>query len=229
LLEVIMPDKLPSVRVPGDAVDAEGDDVLAPAIAILEALHLRPTEAELNQAGGPGAVLGGPSQSVAVIEAGATALSKWWAVGLGAAVVAGWSSIVAFWNSEGDATQRIVVVAAAVASAAIILGIAFIVGSDVRARAAAAVATIEARVHITETVVRVAQARPQATDPRGAMPIASLPKTISVKYLRKPGEDEAGWTALALRPEADGSGMSFFIAKEDEFVWVPTTDLHFGT
>ncbi len=83
------------IRIPGNAIDPEGADVAAPAAGVLRELHLLPTKEELAEAGKAAALLGGPPQSVAVIEAGATALSKWWAGGLGATLaVAGAPSLL---------------------------------------------------------------------------------------------------------------------------------------
>lgn len=62
------------VRLPGNAIDSNGSDVAGPAVAILRQLYLLPTSTELDKAGSASALFGGPPQSVAVIEAGATAL-----------------------------------------------------------------------------------------------------------------------------------------------------------
>src|SRR4051794_15199134 len=151
-----------AVRLPGDAVAHDGQDVAAPAAAILERLNVLPPQKELDDAGGPGTAFGGPPQSVAVIEATATALSKWWAVGLGVSITAAWGSVVGFWNTQQPPTQRMVLLTASIATAALALAIGYIVGSDVRGRAAATVATVEARARIAEAVIRRAEGQPPA-------------------------------------------------------------------
>lgn len=75
------------VQIPGKAVSDE-KDVRRPVRILLEDLNLLGTEAETKEAEGFKAAFAGPPQSVAVIEAGATAAAKWWAAGLGAAAIA---------------------------------------------------------------------------------------------------------------------------------------------
>jgi hypothetical protein len=112
------------------------------------------------------ALLGGTPQSVALLDAGGTALSKWWATGIGAAGPA----VAAFWGGETPATHRMLIIALAVGFAAAVLAIGYIVGSDVRARSAAAVATINARAEVATTFARLAgdlgQAHSGAEDAR---------------------------------------------------------------
>lgn len=69
------------VRIPGKAISADGD-VLGPAKAFLQGLKLLGSDKEMDAAGNAAAAFTGPAQSVALIEAGATAASKWWATGL---------------------------------------------------------------------------------------------------------------------------------------------------
>jgi hypothetical protein len=116
------------------------------------------------------ALLGGTPQSVALLEAGGTALSKWWATGIGAAAAASGPAVAAFWGGETPATHRMLIIALAVGFAAAVLAIGYIVGSDVRARSAAAVATINARAEVATTFARLAgdlgQAHSGAEDAR---------------------------------------------------------------
>ena len=215
----------PIVRVPGDAVDPKGNDVATPAADLLHRLQLLPTKAELEMAGGASAVLGGPPQSVAVIEAGATALSKWWAAGFGASAVAGWSAFIKFWDEKGGASQRMIILAAAIATAAVILSIGYIVGSDVRGRAAAAVATVQARSSVAETVMRLAQGREQEAT---AVTITSL-QPRAVKYLKKPGDQEVGWVAIAFQSKPDGTGRKYLLVKGTSDEWAEPAEIEFLT
>jgi hypothetical protein len=86
------------VRIPNKAV-SDGTDVRGPAEALLRGLYLLPRGDDLQKADGLGSVLHGPPQSVALIEAGATAAAKWWAAGLGASVLAAWGSLVTWWDA----------------------------------------------------------------------------------------------------------------------------------
>ena len=142
------------IALPGDAVDSDGDDIAGPTKATLEALYLLPTAEDLNKAGGPTAALLGPPQSVAVIESTATAFSKWWTVFLAGTGAAVWGSIVTFWDKNGGSTQRVILWAVALVSAALVLAIGYIIGSDVRGRAAATVATIHARETVASEMIR---------------------------------------------------------------------------
>lgn len=213
------------IRLPGNAFDAEKGDVLKPTVAVLRELHLLPSQEELNQAGKMSAVFGGPPQSVAVIEAGATAFAKWWAAGLGAAVAGVSGSIVAFWDKQGGDTQRMIVLAVGIAVAALILAIGYIVGSDTRGRAAAAVAVTEARVQVAETVLRVARGREPA-DEESAPTITPLPFRAMVTFRKEAAADEQGWTALAMKTKSGGD-LEYLLVKGAQRAWADADDVHF--
>lgn len=213
------------VRLPGNAIDSNGSDVAGPAVAILRQLYLLPTSTELDKAGSASSLFGGPPQSVAVIEAGATALSKWWAAGLGASVLGGWGAFAAFWDEQGGASQRALILAAAIASAAVILAIGYIVGSDVRGRAAAAVATMEARTSVAETIMRLARGREE----EGLAVTITPLQPRSVKYLKKPSADEDGWVAIAMQSKSDGSVRKFLLVKGAADEWAGSDEVQFVT
>jgi hypothetical protein len=61
------------VQIPGDPIDPKGDDVLAPLKDLLEGVNALGTPGSAT-----GSAVASPSQSVAIIESGATALSKVW-------------------------------------------------------------------------------------------------------------------------------------------------------
>ncbi len=137
----------------------DGRDIAVPAVRMLEKLNLLPSATELKTADGIAAAFRGPTASVSVIEAGATALSKWWAAGLGAAVLALWGSVRVFWTTleAQPATQQVLLWGAAIASAAALLALAYILGSDVRGRSAAMVATIEARKAVATAMIEATE------------------------------------------------------------------------
>ncbi|MDQ4144908.1 MAG: hypothetical protein M3198_14445 [Actinomycetota bacterium] len=215
------------VKLPGNAIDPQGADIVGPVVAVLRELQVLPTEGDLATAGKPSAFFGGPPQSVAVIEAGATALSKWWAAGLGTAAIAGWAYVVNFWNDISGASQRTLMLAVAITSAALILSIGFIVGSDVRGRAAGTVATIEARSGIARTVMHLAQGRDE--EETVSPPTITALQPRSVKYLTRSGDDESGWVAIALRAKADGTDRKYLIVKGNIDAWASPAELQFIT
>src|SRR5205807_765660 len=71
-----------TVRFPGNAQFAAGEDVSAPLVQLLRDLHILATETDMEKAGSATSAFTGPPQSVAIIEAGATALGKWWTAAL---------------------------------------------------------------------------------------------------------------------------------------------------
>ena len=214
------------IRLPGNAIDHGKGDVAGPALDLLHTLNLCPSEGDLEKADGPGALLAGPPQSVAVIEAGATALSKWWATGLGGTVIGAWTAITTLWGDLDDELRSDVVLAAAIASAALILAIGVIISSDVRGRALATVATVEARSRIAETVIREAEGRPGPLD-EPTRTITPLPAGLRVKFLRMRGDDEAGWMAIAVQTTVDGSEPKFLVVKGADQKWAESQEVEF--
>ena len=223
------------VRLPGNAIDPQGADVAATAAGVLRELYLLPTADELKKAGSLPSVVGGPSQSVAVIEANATALTKWWAAGLGTAIVTGWGSVVTFWNdiagknpdaAQRAMSQRVFILAIAIATAAAILAIGYILGSDVRGRAAAAASTITARSGVAQTVMHVARGR--EVEDNVAVTITEIqPRTV--KYRTRGGDDESGWVAIALQSKPDGSDRKYLVVKRNSDAWAASAELEFIT
>src|SRR5438094_78317 len=92
------------VTFPGKAQDPTGNDLSKPVVQLLNDVNVLGTTEDLKAANGTGAAFAGPPESVAIIEAGATALGKWWATALGAG--AGLTGIVAaiqgIWGNEHD-------------------------------------------------------------------------------------------------------------------------------
>lgn len=153
-----------AVKWPGSAYDPAADDLSAPIKQLLK---------DLNLLEGNGAVslTRGTPQSLQVITAGGTALSKGWAtfVGLFGGGGALWTAIQGFGASpEDDALQRAVfVAAAAVILAAAVTAIAVIVKADVQARAEASAAEYEARAHVVNALLSNLQyGRPTAAPVR---------------------------------------------------------------
>lgn len=212
-------------KLPAKAVAPDGADLVAPAAGLLRGLSLLP---EKDQKAGRWATITGTPESVAVIEAGATALSKWWAAGLGAAVVALWASVRKWWPDQDPDLQAAVVWGAAIATAALVLGLAYIVGSDVRGRSAASVATINARADVAEALIREAAALSlkQEAKEKGEEPAAqvvAISPRLQMRWIRRKGADEEGWYASAFRVRGDK--VDFWLAKGSVQEWVPSTDV----
>jgi hypothetical protein len=212
-------DMVDDVKLPADAVAKQGGDIAEPSKAILQQLQLLGTPAQLKKSRGFVHAFGSPPESVAVIEAGATALSKWWAAGLGAAVLGAWPAVARFWGDESDATQRVLVIGVSIGIAAAVLAIGYIVGSDVRGRSAAAVATIEARAKIADTITRLAKDLYEQPAPEQDEQFVALPGALSVRYRDMSGDvNEHGWKAIAMTRAGDK--LRYLIVKDAAQHWV---------
>lgn len=213
------------VKIPGNAV-SDGTDVGLPVRTLLEELGLLGTPGQSEGADGFTAVFSGPPQSVALIEAGATAASKWWATGLGASVIAVWGSVAAWWPKQEPSVQVAVLGGAAVVTVALVLAIAYLIASDVRGRAAAAVSMIEARAKLATTMVQAAQI---VYEPRldGSLPeIVPLPSRVHAKNFSRPAADEDGWLAVALERDTDGK-IAYVLVKGSAEARVSVAELEF--
>lgn len=200
-------------------MDADGADIGEPTELLLQKLRLLGTADEVEASGKVSAAFGGPPQSVAVIEAGATSLSKWWAAGLGAAALAAWPAINRFWNDEPD-QQGVLLIGVSIVVAALVLAIGYIVGSDVRGRSAAAVATIEARASIAEAIADLAQ---EAHVPATAAPTPGTSLVVALPALRvrntsKDSQAEGGWHAILF--ERSGDKERYQLVKGADHEWV---------
>src|ERR1035437_7127104 len=138
-----MPDD--PVTIPGQSVDSTESDILGPLQKLL---------AGVSAWGGSNASTGGafstPDQAVAIIESGATALTKWWAGAVGA--VGGTTAISAavtkFWSDQHGGTRIALVATTGAVLASAAVAPAVIISSDVRARALGASALYGARAQI---------------------------------------------------------------------------------
>lgn len=207
-----------STQIPSKAVSDE-NDLLSPTQHVLQGLNLLGTKTEIESAGKASAAFVGPPDSVAVLEAGATAFSKWWAAGIGASAATLWATIGTWWAKQSGDVQVGVIWAAAVATAAMVLGLAYIVGSDVRGRAAGTVATIDGRVRVAEAIVTQAAALYRPEESPATEQIVPLAQHLMARWTEKSGADEDDWLASALKSTADGSTM-FLLSKGARHQWV---------
>jgi len=213
------------VAIPGKAVSG-GADIARPVRTLLEELDLLGTKQESESANGFAAVFKGPPQSVALIEAGATAATKWWATGLGTSVIAVWASVAGWWPEQGASVQVAVLGGAAVVTVALVFSIAYLIASDVRGRAAAAVSIIEARAKLATTMVQSAHIVYEAT-PEASLPeIVPLPSRLHAKNFVRPAKDEDGWRAVALERDSDGK-ITYILVKGSAEARVSASELQF--
>lgn len=213
------------VAIPGKAVSS-GADIAGPVRALLQELDLLGTKEQTESADGFAAVFTGPPQSVALIEAGATAATKWWATGLGASVIAVWGSVSNWWPEQGASVKVAVLAGAAVVTVVIVFSIAYLIASDVRGRAAAAVATIEARAKVATTMVQSARSVYEATPETSLPELVPLPGRLHAKNFARPADDEDGWRAVALERDSDGK-ITYILVKESAEARVSAADLQF--
>lgn len=215
------------VQIPAQAVSATGQDILDPTAALLRGLNLLGTTDDNEKADGFRAAFEGPPSSVSLIEAGATAASKWWASGLAAGVAVAWARVAVWWDGQDHSVQRAALLAAGIVTAAAVLGIGYLLGSDVRGRASAAVATIEARARLADAMIRTAQSSAATIPVATAAPttqVVPLPKELPVSHTAKARADENGWRAIAVL--TDGQEIiKYLVVKGPTHEWVNATGL----
>lgn len=233
----------PPIMIPSKAVSATQSDLLGPAQTLLHGLNLLGTKEETEQQG----VITSPPPSVALIEASATSLGKAWATGLGASVVAVWGGIATWWLKQNQNVQVTVLWEAGIASASAIVAIGYILGSDLRGRSAAAVATIQARATIATALVTASesaavlsvstasscpppggccQPSPPAPNPMPTSSvITALTPPVQVEWIARPAADETGWQAVAMSSGA--STVQFYLVKGPVQQWVNAGEVTF--
>lgn len=220
-----MVDSEAKVQIPSKAC-GEGDDLGVPVLALLRHVQLLGTTEEMEDAQGFVAAFRGPPQSVALIEAGATAFSKAWAAGLGASALTVAGTIYSQWSKLDDPLlQSTVVIAGALVVVALLLALGYIIASDVKGRAAAAVATIQARVQVaasfTEAVEPCPCAEPPSESPRQV--ISMTPQ--DVRFISKPADNEAGWRAIAM--EVGPENNRYLLVRHGAQEWAPDSEVRF--
>jgi hypothetical protein len=222
-----MNDQIPDVQIPSKAVSDQAD-LKEPVGALLRGLNLLPDKTALDAAGGVGAAFAGPPQSVALIEAGATAVAKWWAAGLGAVVLAAWATVPAWWSGQTGGVHATVVGGVALLSSAVALAVAYLLASDVRGRALASAATIEARARVAREMIQAAQAVYEKPPAPSEVQLVPLPAGIKVTYAdAEPVGNERNWLALAIERQADGK-LKYLVVKGKDKKVVDADKLDFG-
>ena len=143
------------VRLPEQALDTTGTDILPPLKELQQGLGVLPTDADRAKSGA-GATFVGPPNSVAIIEAGATAFSKWWSAAIaalgGTAVVT--SLVTKFWSGQPGGVRVGLTLGVAAIVVATIIAVSVMVAADVRGRAQGTVALYAARASIADQFLR---------------------------------------------------------------------------
>lgn len=200
------------VMIPTGAV-SDGKDLVGPTKALLQGLQLMGTDAENASAQGLSGTFGGPPQSVALIEAGASAASKWWASAGGAGVIATWTAFNHWFSDIKEPSLKVaVVIAAAVVSAALVLAIGYLLSTDVRARGTAAAATIRARADLALAMIGGAETLHQRPA-KSTRELIALPTALEVTNPHGHDGDEANhWLAVAMERDDDGK-LRYVVVK----------------
>jgi hypothetical protein len=214
------------VRIPGRSVEEGGEDLGGPTAALVKQLNLLGREGD-KAAGLLAKPFRDPPQSVAVIEAGATRLTKVVTTLGSGAFIATWGDLLGWWGEQETAVQGVSLIAASVVTAALVLGLGYVVGSDVRGRAAGSVAVVGARAEIAKAMIEAAEAayKPAISDST-VVDIAPLPRGFAVRKTDESGEDELGWRAIAVQRRADGT-INYVVVKGKNHTVVSPDALEF--
>jgi hypothetical protein len=219
----IMPDV--DVQIPSKAV-SDAEDVRKPTRDLLEDLYLLGSKADYDKAGDFTAIFKSPPQSVALIESGATTASKYWAAGLGAAVLLMWGYIRKWWPNEHDSVRVAAIASAGFVTAIFAVAVSYLFASDVRGRALAAVATVEARARVAVEMIEAAKAVFKGATGPSSGQLIPLPAGVKARNSGEPASNEKGWLAVAIELQPDGKRKYVLVKGNSEKV-VDASDVDF--
>jgi hypothetical protein len=141
-------------QFPGKSI-GDQQDIVDPLMAVLRGLNILPTADDKAANSFFWAFQGTPT-SVAVLESGATALSKGWAIVIGA--LGGATVITAavngFWKSQTGAVHVVLIAGTSLTIIAAIAAIVMMVRSDINSRTQGSIAIYEARKSIALEFMR---------------------------------------------------------------------------
>jgi len=158
-----------SANIPGDVIDKKpGNDLAPPLQSLLGGVYLLGVNKE------KGGIFSSPDQSVAILEANATALTKWWAAVIAAlgSATAVTTAATSFWTNQVVGTRIALIAGAAALIAAAIIAVAMIVCADLRSRATGMAAIYAARAAITREFLATSYGASTGAGGAGA-PVAS--------------------------------------------------------
>ena len=122
-------------------------------------------------------------------------------------------------GGQDPTIKQVALWVAGIITAAAILGIAYLLGSDIRGRSRASVATIQARVQVANAFVQASQAAFKPSPAAPSAEIVALPAPLEVINGQSGSGDEIGWHAVALSSNADNI-TKYLLAKGDKHEWV---------
>jgi hypothetical protein len=210
-----------TVQFPGQAFNTGGMDILSPLETLEQGLGILPDTTDLAKSGAA-ATFTGPPDSVAIIEAGATALSKWWSVAIaglgGAAVIT--SAVTKFWNGQTGGVRIVLIGGIAGLLIASLIAISVMVAADVRGRAQGQVALYMARANVAAQFLQQSASRPasaaaQGNPPAGADAAAAAqgnPPAGADAAAAAQGNPPAGADAVGAPSQALNQGVPIYLA-----------------
>lgn len=237
-------ERIMTVQFPGQAFNTSDTDILSPLETLEQGLGILPDATDLAKSGAA-ATLTGPPDSVAIIEAGATALSKWWSVviaGLGGAAVIT-AAVTKFWNGQTGGVRIVLIGGMAGLLIAALIAISVMVAADVRGRAQGQVALYMARANIAAQFLQQSASHPapavaQGNPPAGAggavaapnqalnqgVPIYLATSSAPALVLHKPS-NQAGYLA-GVRQLGDGTTELLLVRQSDQqTTWCAADDI----
>jgi hypothetical protein len=196
-----------TVQFPGQAFNTGGMDILSPLETLEQGLGILPDTTDLAKSGAA-ATFTGPPDSVAIIEAGATALSKWWSVAIaglgGAAVIT--SAVTKFWNGQTGGVRIVLIGGIAGLLIASLIAISVMVAADVRGRAQGQVALYMARANVAAQFLQQSASRPASAAAQGNPPAGADAAAAAQ------GNPPAGADAVGAPSQALNQGVPIYLA-----------------
>lgn len=98
--------------------------------------------------------------------------------------------------------------------------------SDVRGRAAAAVATIEARAQVAVKMIEAARDVYEPALAASSVQLVPLPAAVKAKNTKEKASNEDGWLAVAMERQSDGS-LEYVLVKGASEAHVKVSELQF--
>lgn len=209
--------------IPGRAVTPDAASVTDASAGLLRGLSLLPAKGADGKV--ETATVFQTPDSVAVIQSGMTTAAKAWTALIAGGTTTLTAALGVFWEKTlGPANQPFAVVALGFAVGMASLGIAYIIGSDVRGRASGSTATIQARSAVAQAMLteaaRVYVPETAATAQHSYFTVA---RVDGVTCLR--GQDSSGWTVVAGRQLEDA--VEYLLVKGSASGWYGADEVRF--
>lgn len=192
------------VQIPGDPVAPDQKDLATAVTGLLMPLRLLSDGNDAKATEGALAAFGKTPASLAVLEAPATALAKWWTAGV--AALGGSAAVVAavkgFWSAQPTPVQIAVASGVAVIVAATIFAISLIVRADVQARSSSQAAEYAARAAVAVQFLQVTVPSQRTSGAEEALPGPNGSRACSDS---KGTAATSATSSLGVRPQSEGN------------------------